>query len=262
MKNYILLLLIFCFSACKSSINEKEDKIYSRHLQRHVELTIISTQIPDTKSDMNLLLFNDAAVMEKIEAKKILDSLNHLKQLQPLVIVGINANKNTDYGLSELAKISDSKADKYSSFVINELLPYIKKKTVIRKFKSVAIFGNSLSGVSAFDIAWQNADKIDKVGIFSGDFNYLNKSKNDSLNVVIETIQASRKRPKLDYWIYAASDNDSSVIRNSISLSEIIKKKNADKIAGNEFIFDDKGGNDIATLRSRFAGFLLWAFSK
>ena len=263
MKNYVLLLtIIVCFTACKSSVKVKEDKIYSRHLQRYVDLTIISTQIPDNRSDMNLLLFNDAAVMEKIEVKKILDSLNHLKLLQPLVIVGINGKNNADYGLSELAKISDSKADKFSSFVINELLPYIKKKTVIRKFNSVAIFGNSLSGVSAFDIAWQNADKIDKAGIFSGDFNYLINSKKDSSNIVIETIRASRKRPDLDYWIYAASGNDSTIIKNSMSLTEIIKKKNADKIAGNEFIFNDKGENDIATLRSRFAGFLLWAFRK
>lgn len=262
MKNYILLLFIVCVSACKSSIKEKEDKIYSRHLQRHVELIIISTQIPDTRSEMNLLLFNDAAVMENIEVKKILDSLNHLKQLQPLVIVGITGNENADYGLSELAKISANKADKYSSFVINELLPYIKKKTVVRKFKSVAIFGNSLSGISAFDIAWQNADKIDKVGIFSGDFSYLNKGKNDSFNVVIETIRASRKRPTLDYWIYAASSNDSNVIKNNFSIAEIIKKKNAGNTVGNEFIFDDKGENDMATLRSHFAGFLLWAFRK
>ncbi len=262
MKNYFLLVVIVVLTACKSSVKEQDDKVYSRHLQRYVNLTIISTQIPDNKSDMNLLLFNDAALLEKTAVKKILDSLNNLKQIQPLVIIGIEGKENADYGLSELASTSGSKTDKYNSFVINELLPYIRKKTVIRKFSSVAIFGNSLSGVSAFDIAWQNADKIDKAGIFSGDFNYMNNGIKDSLNVVIETIRASRKRPKLDYWIYAAATEDSTIIKNSILLTEIIKKKNAGKIAGSEFIFDDKGTNDIASLRSHFAGFLLWAFRK
>ncbi len=45
-----------------------------------------------------------------------------------------------------------------------------KRKAAIRKFKSIAIAGNSLGGIVAFDIAWHNADKIDKVGVFSGSF--------------------------------------------------------------------------------------------
>jgi hypothetical protein len=33
--------------------------VYSRHLQKHISITVISTTVPKNKSDFNLLLLND-----------------------------------------------------------------------------------------------------------------------------------------------------------------------------------------------------------
>ncbi len=49
----------------------------------------------------------------------------------------------------------------------------------ISNFDSIAISGCSLGGLSAFDVAWDYADKIDKVGVFSGSFWYRDKDAND-----------------------------------------------------------------------------------
>ena len=59
--NLLILLLAaaFTLSSCKKKIKQQEDEIYSRHLQEHIKLTIITTPMPDDKGKMNLLLVND-----------------------------------------------------------------------------------------------------------------------------------------------------------------------------------------------------------
>lgn len=254
---FYILLFLFSLTGCKSAIKEREDRIYSRHLQRHVDLTIISTRMPDDKSDMNLLLFNNAGDLQEMNAKKIIDSLYSKKLIQPVELVAIHGNYEQEYGMSDLAAPGNTggKADKYNSFVMNELYPFIKKKSSIRKFRSIAICGNSLAGISAFDIAWQHADKIDKVGIFSGDFTY-------AANGVLEKISSSRKRPKLQYWFYAAENKDSSILNNTKELVNIINKKNTGTSTSIKFVPDKTGSNHLISWRQHFPEFLIWAFGK
>ena len=252
---------------CKTAVKQQEDKIYSRHLQRHVDLTIINTAMPGDKSDINLLLFNNGHELKNTGAKQIIDSLNSKNRLQPLVLVAINANEKDELGISELtyAGATGSKAAKYNRFVINELYPFIKKKTGVRKFRSVVICGYSLGGVSAFDIAWGNADKIDKAGIFSVNLDYARQNPAgiaDSVNIVLQKIKASRKRPKLQYWFYAGENGDSSIFKNSRALIGIIDKKNTGTMADIQFLSEKGGANNTAAWRHYFAAFLLWAFGK
>src|SRR5882757_2151191 len=95
------LLLLVSATSCKKKIKTQEDEIYSRHLQRQVKLTIISTPIPDDKAELNLLLLNDGQDLEQFRVKDILDSLYKKKLIQPLIIVGIAAGDRTkEYGVS------------------------------------------------------------------------------------------------------------------------------------------------------------------
>ena len=109
--------------------------------------------------------------MEKLRIKEIIDSLYKKKLIQPLVVVGINSdNRMQEYGIADNPDYKNNGTDaaKYSAFVYDELYFFIKKKTGVRKFNSITIAGCSLGGLSAFDIAWDHADRIDKVGVFSG----------------------------------------------------------------------------------------------
>ena len=167
-----LLLLVFTFS-CKKKIKQQEDEIYSRHLQRQVKLTIISTPMPDDKSELNLLVLNDGQDAVKFRVKDIVDSLYKKKIIQPLLIVCITAgDRMKEFGVSEQPDFINrgDKADNYAAFIDDELYAFTKKKAGVRKFKTVVLAGCSLGGLSAFDIAWNHADKIDKVGVFSGSF--------------------------------------------------------------------------------------------
>ncbi|MGI8584548.1 MAG: alpha/beta hydrolase-fold protein, partial [Chitinophagaceae bacterium] len=147
-----IFLFILVFVSCKNKIKEIEDSIYSRHLQRHVKLTIINTPVPDDKNIFNLLLLNDGQDIEKLRVKEIIDSLYKKKLIQPLVVVAIHtADRMKELGIADYPDFKNNGADaaKYSAFVDNELYAFIKKKTGVRKFNSITIAGCSLAGLAA-----------------------------------------------------------------------------------------------------------------
>ena len=207
-----VFLFILAGFGCKNKIKETEDSVYSRHLQRHVKLTIINTPVPDDKNSFNLLLLNDGDDIDQLRVKEITDSLYKKKLIQPLVVVAIHtSDRMKELGIGDYPdyKNNGSNAAKYSAFVYDELYPFIKKKTGVRKFNSITIAGCSLGALSAFDIAWDHADRIDKVGAFSGAFWYRDKDasaadySDDKDRMMMNKISSSRKRPHLKYWFYA-----------------------------------------------------------
>lgn len=256
----ILYLILVCVS-CRSKIKEQEDDVYSRHLQRHVKLQIITTPMPSDKSEMNLLLVNGVSEMRRMALKELVDSLYKKKLIEPLVIVGVGGEEQ-EFGLSGLGEPgkSASKPEKYNEFYSSELYPFIKKKVVVRKFKSVAIVGFEKSGISAFDIAWNNADKIQKVGIFSGDYGYHDKA--DTAKNVFSYLASSRKRPMMQVWLYAGDQPDSAALITTLHFANALESKKTiarDDIVINE---DKFSGNDREDWRKNFSAFLTWAFAK
>jgi enterochelin esterase-like enzyme len=254
-------LLMLLGTACRSKIKEQDDEIYSRHLQRHVALRIITTPMPSDKSDMHLLLINGIADMKKMDLKKLVDSLYKKKAIEPLVIVAVGGAED-EMGLSGISDPGKSatKPEKYNEFFSSELYPFIKKKVATRKFKSIAILGFDKTGISAFDIAWNNADKIQKVGIFSGDYNY--HGKDDTARNIFSYVASSRKRPKMLVWLYAGDQPDSSQLINTLRFADALESKKSiakDDIVVNE---DKISGNDREDWRKNFAAFLTWAFAK
>ena len=178
---FYIIFVAVVVAGCTNKTRQLEDKLYSRHLQEHMMLTIISTPIPGDKKELNLLILNDGQDIAQLRVKTITDSLYKKGLIQPLVIVGVHANDRThEYGVSGSPdyKKNGARADKYSSFIKNELLDFVKKKTGVRKFKTVVIGGCSQGGLSALDIAWDNADMIDKAGVFSGSFWWRDKDAN------------------------------------------------------------------------------------
>ena len=277
----VLSLLLLLFSVgCKKKIKQQEDQLYSRHLQRQVKLSILSTPMPDDKSELNLLLLNDGQDLQKFGVKEILDSLYKKKLIKPLIIVGIVADERTkEFGVSQQLDFMErgDKADSYSKFIDDELYAFVKKNAGVRKFKSVAIAGCSLGGLSAFDIAWDNADKIDKAGVFSGSFWWRDKDdkaadySDEKNRIIINKIRSSKKKPHLQYWFYAGAKEESGdrdrdgiidVIDDTKDLMELIKSKNV--CLPEEIIYkeDANGIHDYTSWRNHLPEFLIWAFGK
>ena len=279
-KYLFVFLSILAAIGCKSKIKETEDSVYSRHLQRHVKLTIINTPVPDDKNTFNLLLLNDGDDIGQLRVREIIDSLYKKKLIQPLVVVAIHTtDRMQELGIADNPDYKNNGTDaaKYSAFVDDELYPFIKKKTSVRKFNSITIAGCSLGGLSAFDIAWDHADRIDKVGIFSGSFWYRDKDasaadySDDKDRIMLNKIQSSRKRPHLKYWFYAGDEEEKSdrdkdgiidVVDDTKDLITVLNNKNS--ISADDIIFTEikEGKHDYASWSHVFPEFLIWAVGK
>ncbi|HEU5054328.1 MAG TPA: alpha/beta hydrolase-fold protein [Hanamia sp.] len=271
---FFLLAGAALLTSCHSKIKERKDELYSRHLQKHISITVITTPVPKNKSDFNLLLLNNGNDIENLHVKKVVDSLYRKDQIKPLIVVGIIPfNESSEYGVS--GKIDEqgngASAEKYSQFIAGELIPFVKKKAAVRKFNSITIGGTDLSGLSALDVAWDNADKIDKVGVFSGAFSTEEKltKKSDSTSerrMIFNKIKSSRKRPHLQYWFYVAANNSSSnnsePINETRELINLVKSKNVAADSDFTFVENKNGSNDFDSWSHVFPQFLLWAEGK
>ncbi len=276
----IPVLLLFLTFSCTSKIKQQNDELYSRHLQRQVKLTIISTPMPDDKTELNLLILNDGQETGSFKVKEIMDSLYRKNLIKPLLIIGIHAgDRMKEFGVAgypDFIKRGD-KADNYDAFINNELYPFAKKNATVRKFKSVAIAGCSMGGLSAFDIAWNHADKIDRVGVFSGALWWRDKDdrapdySEEKNRIILNKIRSSKKKPGLKYWFYTGGkeedgDRDKDGIIDNTDdtkdLINLIKTKNVclpDDIIYTE---DANGKHDYKSWSTQLPAFLIWAFGK
>jgi enterochelin esterase-like enzyme len=279
-QHIFLLLSVALLAACGSTTKENKDEIYSRHLQEHIKLTIISTPVPNDKGDFNLLLLNDGQDVEQLRVKEVVDSLYKKKLIQPLVVVAIDAvDRMQEYGVAGFPDYhgNGASAGKYSNFIVNELLPYVKKQSGVRKFNSISFAGCSLGALSALDISWDNADKIDKVGMLSGSFWFRDKDaadpdySDDKDRIILNKIRSSRKRPHLKYWFYAGGKEETAdrdkdgiidVIDDTKDLVDLIKKKNVCLPQDVVYTESKDGQHNYESWSSVFPQFLIWAVGR
>jgi enterochelin esterase-like enzyme len=277
MKIFSIIGICLLVTACKK-IKQTDDNLYSRHLQRNVKLHILHTPPPSDRSLYNLLILNDGQQLDSLRVKETLDSLYTAGKISPLVIIGVEAgDRMKEYGVSEKPDYlgRGNKAGFYDAFINNELYPYAKKQTGVRKFQSVAIAGCSLGGLSAFDIAWNHPDKISKAGIFSGSFWWRDLAAEDSNysdeknRIMYSKLKASRKKPGLQYWFYCGAaeetgdrDKDSiiDIIDDTKDIIALLKKKNVVAPEGIVYSESPTGIHAYASWNKVFPDFLVWAF--
>jgi enterochelin esterase-like enzyme len=277
MKYFLLPAFMMLMISCKHS-KERDDQLYSRHLQRQVKLTVINTPVSDDKSGLNLLILNDGQDADAFRVKQIMDSLYDKKLIQPLVVVAVHAgDRMQEYGVVDKPDYLQrgSRANYYDAFINDELYPYAKKMAGIRKFNSVGIAGCSMGGLSAFDIAWNHPEKINKVGVFSGSFWWRDKAAEDSSysdetnRILYAKLKASRKKPKLQFWFYAGGSEETSdrdhdgiadVIDDTKDIIALIQKKNI--LAPGDIYYKEikEGKHEYPSWSAVLPDFLIWAF--
>jgi enterochelin esterase-like enzyme len=208
------------------------------------------------------------------------DSLYKKKLIQPLVVVAIDAfDRMLEYGVAGFPDYqgNGASAEKYSNFIVNELLPFIKKQSGVRKFNSISFAGCSLGALSALDVSWDNADKIDKVGMLSGSFWLRDKAatdpgySDDKNRIIFNKIRSSRKRPHLKYWFYAGGNEETAdrdkdgiidVIDDTKDLVDLIKKKNVCPPQDVVYTESKEGRHNYDSWSSVFPQFLIWAIGR
>lgn len=146
--------------------------IMSRPLARDVMVDLYLPANVADPSAMSLLILNDGQNMEEMGFREILEGLYAGGQIRPLLCAAVHAGaeRKMEYGIASTPDYlgRGARAAGYTSFIMEELLPFIHTTYAVRSFAEKAIAGFSLGGLMALDIAWNHSSQFNKVGVFSG----------------------------------------------------------------------------------------------
>ena len=264
-----------------SAILVENASIKSRFLQREVKIDFyLSMNITDLLQ-MSLLLINDGQDMEKAGLQKILEQLYSEKIIGPLLCVAIHAGaeRKMEYGVVSQKdyKGRGAKAGLYTSFIMEELIPFIKDKYMISSFFEKSFAGFSLGGLSALDIVWNYPDEFKRAGVFSGSFwwrsvDQTDKSYDDDKHRIIQQqIRNGKFHPGLKFFFQCGNmdetrdRNQNGIIDSIDDTLDVIKELEAKGYERGKDIYYIElkdGRHDVATWGRALPVFLKWGWGK
>lgn len=260
-------------------IVKTERVLKSVHLKREVELDFFVPESLMGNEQLNLLLLNDG---QDTAAMDVQQSMNHLYRnfkIEPLVVVAIKAGTERlqEYGVAGHPDFlgRGGQAAAYTSFILKELLPFIQAEVETPINGKRAIAGFSLGGLMAFDLAWNNDNYFDAVGVFSGSFWWRKKDLRDGYTeddrILHRCIALTETKPELKFWLMTGTedelaDRNRNFIIDSIDdtvdvIKELLKKgyRRPEDITYYEMV---GGRHDVVSWGKALPAFLLWAFGR
>lgn len=262
-----------------TSIVVKQIVIPSEYLQRGVIIDIYLPVSVEGPEQFSLLLINDGQDLPTMPFDKILDDLISKKIIEPLICVGIHCGpeRKMEYGTSYSADYNGrgAKAGLYTKFVFEELLPLIRKTCHILSFKDKSFAGFSLGGLSALDIAWNQASEFNKVGIFSGSFWWRRKGYQDGYDDEQDRLMHLQVRkgsfhPWLRFFMECgtldetADRNQNGIIDSIDDTLDLIVELKAKGYTDDHIYYleIEEGKHDIPTWGKAFPAFLVWGWGR
>ena len=264
-----------------SSILVENAKLQSTFLEREV---IIDFYLPRNVQDpttIHLLLINDGQNMEELGLEQILQQLNADQLLQPLLCVAIHAGteRKMEYGIATQTDYlgRGAKAGAYSSFIFEELLPYISGTYALENFAGMSFAGFSLGGLTALDIVWSHPNLFQKAGVFSGSLWWRSIDQDDPKyddhqhRIMHQLIRKGNFHPGLKFFFQSGNkdetnDRNNNGIIDSIDDTLDLIKELADKGYDREkdicYLELPEGRHDIPTWAEAMPAFLKWGFMK
>ena len=260
-------------------ITENSIIIESVHLNRRVMVSLYTSQNDGFSQTPSLLLLNDGQEAANLNLPAALASLYEGNRIRPVVIAAIHAGKERiqEYGTANRPdfKQRGAKANLYTAFVTEELLPEIKKQAGIEVFDKTVFAGFSLGGLSALDVAWHHPEVFNAVGVFSGSLWWrekdLKEGYTDNDRIMHKIIRESEPAPGLKFFLQTgtkdelADRNQNGIIDSiddTVDLIIELEKKGYTRPANIHYLEVVGGRHDILTWGANMPRFLCWAFGR
>ena len=235
----------------------------------------------DPIAETSLLLINDGQDLGRLGLAGILDDLHGRGSLAPLLCAGIHAGtaRKLEYGTACRPDYQGwgKLADGYSRFVMEELVPAIRRKYAVRDFKEKAFAGFSLGALSAMDIVWRHPQVFARAGLFSGSFWWRTKDKGDPAydedrdRIMHEEVRQGGYYPWLKFFFECGTEdeqedrNHNGVIDSIDDTRDLIQelvRKGYDAGRDIRYIEIEGGRHEVATWAKAMPEFLLWAWGR
>lgn len=261
------------------TVTEEILEIDSVFLKREVICSLIVPEGFAALNKINLLLLNDGQEAENLQLKTILENLYAKQQIAPTLVAAIHAGERIqEYGTASNPdfKGRGSKADAYTSFITQELVPKLQELIGMKTFGTIAFAGFSLGGLSALDIAWNNPQLFDKVGAFSGSFWWRSKDleegyRDESDRIMHKIIRQKQHRPELKFW-FQTGTKDETADRNknyiidsmddTVDLIRTLENKGYNRKKDIQYLEVINGKHNVETWAKAMPMFLCWAFGQ
>lgn len=262
-------------------VTVEQHQLTSIHLNRDVKVDCyLPTEIGNW-SDMYLLLINDGQDLRTMHFEDILDDLLADNLIQPVFCVGMHCStdRKNEYGTANILdyKGRGAKAYLYTRFIMEELLPYIRKTYNVLSFKEKSFAGFSLGALSALDIVWNYPQEFSMAAVFSGSLWWRDKDHEDpdfdedKDRIMHRQIREGQYYPWLKFFFEVGThdetaDRNNNGIIDSIDdtrslISELIKK-GYNEPRDIQYLELKDGKHDVPTWAKAFPEFLLWGFSR
>ncbi len=256
----------------RSSISVK-----SEYLERLVQADIYMPKHINDDKLISLLIINDGQDLLTMQFEKILTNLYATAQILPVVCIGIHSgnHRKMEYGTAYAADYlgRGAKAGCYTKFILDELIPFVRKKINMPTFKDKSFAGFSLGGLSALDIVWNQASEFRNIGLFSGSLWWRRKSYEDGYDNETDRLMHLQIRkgtfnPWLKFFIQCGALDESAdrnnngvidAIDDSLDLIVELKAKGyTDEHI--QYVELPDGKHDIDTWKRILPNFLKWGW--
>ncbi len=250
-------------------------------LNRKVLIDIYEPASLSLKEDPRFLLINDGQDLVTMDFTAILENLMDGQSIQPLVCIGIHAGpeRKMEYGVAGIPdfKGRGALAIDHSSFVLTELIPFLKAYYSLEQLPLLSYAGFSLGALSALDTAWSHPSIFNMAAVFSGSLWWRSLDQtdpdysDDQHRIMHQRIRTGGFKPGLKFFFQCGNkdetnDRNKNGIIDSIEDTRDLIQELVDK--GYEVHEDiaylemEDGSHDVPTWARAFPDFLKWAFGK
>ena len=252
--------------------------VKSKALSRTLQADLILPAQLDKSKSYPLLILNDGQDMQPMHMKHLLEQVWEKKISKPFILLAPYAKARLEkYGVANNPdfKGRGNRAADYTTFIVEEMLPYLKTHLNIDNFSYHVIGGFSLGGLSAFDIAWNNPNIFKKVGVCSGSFWWrskdLNKGYTDADRIMHSVVKNTNVKPDLKVWLQCGSldetadRNNNGIIDSIDDTLDLIKELEAVGFRKNRDLFYNEvigGKHTLETYAIVLPYFFQWAFNE
>lgn len=259
------------------SLIVEQHSISSEYLQRDVLFDVYLPIALSRPEQMSVLLINDGQDLLKMPFDEMLDGLITNAEIEPLVCIGIHCgpDRKMEYGTAYSSdyKGRGASAGLYTKFILEELLPFIRKTYHAPSFRDKSYAGFSLGGLSALDIAWNQASEFNKIGIFSGSLWWRRKGYEDGYDDEQDRLMHLQIRkggfyPWLRFFVQCgtldetADRNQNGIIDSIDDALDLIVELKAKGYTDEhiEYLEMADGKHDVPTWAKALPAFLKWGW--
>lgn len=254
--------------------------IFSTFLNREVKVDFYFPPKKANSANLSLLLINDGQDLVTMQFENILEDLYETQAISDLFCVGLHcsADRKNEYGTAKYLdyKGRGARAALYNRFILEELMPYIRRTLFTCSFKEKCFAGFSLGGLCALDMVWNHPMEFSKVGVFSGSLWWRDKDQDDvDFDETTNRIMHNqvKQTPDIYPWLKfffevgtldeVADRNNNGIIDaidDTLSFIDILVNKGYNRQTAIAYLELNEGRHDVPTWAIAFPDFLKWGW--